>query len=149
MGYFHEVNTLYYRQWGVPSYPFTPCQTTDQDGSSSKHVRAAAKDICLFSQGLTDCRLTHQGFASWWICPLLLLTGPSSLNIVFRGAPRDSKLYPLQEAFKLSSWDTVYMHSSCGPPCPWPTFTRQFIKAATCCHSRQPLCWLLGQPIHS
>lgn len=58
---------------------------------------------------------------------------------VLTGLPRGSKQYPLQEACKLSSPDTAYVHNTCGPACAWPIFTRQFISPATCCNSSQTL----------
>lgn len=59
--------------------------------------------------------------------------------IVFTGLPRAFKLYPIQKACKFSSLDTAYVHNTCGPPCFWPIFTRQFISPATCCNSSQTL----------
>lgn len=43
MEYFHETNTLHYKQWGVSPQPFTPWQIPEQDGNSKHEGSAEAQ----------------------------------------------------------------------------------------------------------
>ena len=68
MGYFHEINTLHYRQLGIFLPPFPPYQIPEKEGNS-KHVKRQKKQKTfwsLWSWNLFYLRFTHQGFSSWW-----------------------------------------------------------------------------------
>lgn len=54
IGYFHEINTPHYKQWGVSPQPFTPWQTPEQDGKSKHEGTAEAQKTLwgLWSWGL-------------------------------------------------------------------------------------------------